>query len=64
MSKLNETKLNGSVSRRMFVAGAAAVAAVAAAGRPALSADLLAEIKKRGYMRVGAFSIPPESWTG
>jgi ABC-type amino acid transport substrate-binding protein len=28
----------------------------------AFSADLLEDIKKRGYIRVGAFSIPPESW--
>jgi len=61
-SKLNGLKLNRSVSRRVFMAGVTAAMAVAATTRSALSADLLAEIKKRGYMRVGAFSIPPESW--
>jgi polar amino acid transport system substrate-binding protein len=29
---------------------------------PAAADDLLQEIKDRGYIRVGAFSIPPESW--
>ena len=28
----------------------------------ARAADLLEEIKARGYMRVGTFSIPPEAW--
>jgi ABC-type amino acid transport substrate-binding protein len=38
------------------------VAALGAAAAPARAADLLDEIKKRGYMRVGTFSIPPEAW--
>jgi ABC-type amino acid transport substrate-binding protein len=62
MSRFKGTGFAGSVSRRAFMAGAAAAAAVTATVRPALSADLLADIKQRGYIRVGAFSIPPESW--
>lgn len=29
---------------------------------PAFAADLLQDIKDRGYIRVGTFSIPPETW--
>jgi len=50
------------ISRRGFMAGTAAAAAVALAARPTRAADLLEEIKARGYMRVGTFSIPPECW--
>jgi polar amino acid transport system substrate-binding protein len=49
------------ISRRIFLAGLSATATMASAG-VAFSADLLEDIKKRGYIRVGAFSIPPESW--
>jgi polar amino acid transport system substrate-binding protein len=49
------------ISRRIFLTGLTSAVTVASAG-VALSADLLEDIKKRGYIRVGAFSIPPESW--
>jgi polar amino acid transport system substrate-binding protein len=49
------------ISRRIFLTGLTSGVTVASAG-VALSADLLEDIKKRGYIRVGAFSIPPESW--
>jgi ABC-type amino acid transport substrate-binding protein len=49
------------ISRRIFLTGLTSAATMASAG-VALSADLLEDIKKRGYIRVGAFSIPPESW--
>jgi ABC-type amino acid transport substrate-binding protein len=35
---------------------------IAAASASARAADLLQEIKDRGFIRVGTFSIPPESW--
>ena len=35
---------------------------VVAASASAGAADLLQEIKDRGFIRVGTFSIPPESW--
>jgi polar amino acid transport system substrate-binding protein len=52
-----------SLSRRGFLAGsAAASAAMLTAGAAMAEDDLLADIKKRGYIRVGTFSIPPECW--
>ncbi|BCP54719.1 hypothetical protein K32_33360 [Kaistia sp. 32K] len=54
-------------TRRGFLttAGALAVGAPLVA-RPAFAqeagTDLLADIKKRGFLRVGTFSIPPETW--
>jgi polar amino acid transport system substrate-binding protein len=44
---------------------AGSVVAASLAGGNAAEAedeDLLAQIKKRGFMRVGTFSIPPEAW--
>jgi len=53
------------ISRRTFLAasaGSAALGALTLGGRLSSAADLLEEIKSRGYMRVGTFSIPPECW--
>lgn len=50
------------ISRRTFLAASAGTAAVTLASRRSSAADLLEEIKSRGYMRVGTFSIPPECW--
>ncbi len=50
------------LSRRTFLAASAGTAALALASRRSSAADLLEEIKSRGYMRVGTFSIPPECW--
>lgn len=50
------------LSRRTFLAASAGTAALALAPRRGSAADLLEEIKSRGYMRVGTFSIPPECW--
>ena len=50
---------------RRWKLGCAIVALVAVLGlvaTQAAAADLLDDIKKRGYMRVGTFSIPPEAW--
>ncbi|MGJ4860393.1 substrate-binding periplasmic protein [Labrys sp. KB_33_2] len=53
------------MTRRHF---AAALAGMAGAGliaptiARAETEDLLAQIKKRGFLRVGTFSIPPETW--
>jgi polar amino acid transport system substrate-binding protein len=50
------------LSRRAFLAASAGTAALALTSRRSSAADLLEEIKSRGYMRVGTFSIPPECW--
>jgi ABC-type amino acid transport substrate-binding protein len=47
--------------RRSFLAGAA-MTPLLLTGRFAMADDLLGEIKARGYIRVGTFSIPPECW--
>ncbi len=46
----------------MFCKIVAGVVLVGLVVSQALAADSLSEIKKRGYMRVGTFSIPPECW--
>jgi polar amino acid transport system substrate-binding protein len=50
------------IKRRHFLAGAAAAPFVLRGRRSAAADDLLADIKSRGYIRVGTFSIPPECW--
>ncbi len=57
------------LNRRSFLTTLGGGALIAASGlisgmndANAQSADVLADIKKRGFMRVGAFSVPPESW--
>src|SRR5689334_21998686 len=35
---------------------------LASLSNSALAADRLKEIKERGFVRIGTFSIPPESW--
>jgi polar amino acid transport system substrate-binding protein len=45
-----------------FLSVLAILAALLPVTSQAASDDLLAQIKKRGYMRVGTFSAPPESW--
>lgn len=45
-----------------MLVGVATSALVGAGGARAEEEDLLAQIKKRGFMRVGTFSIPPEAW--
>ena len=50
-----------SIKRRSFLAGAA-VAPLLLTAHPAAAGDLLSEVKTRGYIRVGTFSIPPECW--
>jgi polar amino acid transport system substrate-binding protein len=45
-----------------FVRLAAGAAMLVAATGVAAAADLLQEIKDRGFIRIGTFSIPPESW--
>ena len=52
------------ITRRFFNTALVGVAGAPRAGAPAFAQedDLLAQIKKRGYMRVGTFSIPPEAW--
>ncbi len=57
---MNRSKLD--ISRRTFLAASAGTAALALGSRRGSAADLLEEIKSRGYMRVGTFSIPPECW--
>ena len=57
------TRLKLGISRRAFLAasaGGAVLGTLAGGGRRSSAADLLEEIKSRGYMRVGTFSIPPE----
>ncbi|ETF02383.1 hypothetical protein W822_14530 [Advenella kashmirensis W13003] len=56
-------------SRRQFLTTMGAGAIITTGGMltgiqsaQAQAADVLADIKKRGFMRVGAFSVPPESW--
>jgi polar amino acid transport system substrate-binding protein len=55
------TSIRVPMKRRSFLAGAA-VAPLLLTGRLADAGDLLSDIKSRGYMRVGTFSIPPECW--
>jgi polar amino acid transport system substrate-binding protein len=52
------------ITRRHFTAGLAGLAGASfiRGGANAQENDLLAQIKKRGFMRVGTFSIPPEAW--
>jgi polar amino acid transport system substrate-binding protein len=52
------------ITRRHFTAGLAGLAGASFihGGAGAQEGDLLAQIKKRGFMRVGTFSIPPEAW--
>lgn len=52
------------ITRRFFNTALVGMAGTALAGAPAFAEedDLLAQIKKRGFMRVGTFSIPPEAW--
>lgn len=51
------------ISRRTFVTAVAGISAAVSLGGTALAEDdLLTQIKKRGFMRVGTFSIPPEAW--
>lgn len=54
------------MTRRGFFGAGAGLAAASMSMKAALAqaaeADLLAEIKKRGFIRVGTFSIPPETW--
>jgi polar amino acid transport system substrate-binding protein len=50
------------LSRRTFIAGLAGVGTGLTVGGVQADEDLLAQIKKRGFMRVGTFSIPPEAW--
>src|SRR5205814_204848 len=61
-----EVDMTGMINRRRLLQLSAAGAAVYAGGLVRQSAaadkDLLAEIKQRGYVRVGTFSIPPECW--
>ena len=60
--------MNDGISRRQLLAslgaGAGVAAGVLASPQSAFAQqeDVLAKIKKRGFMRVGAFSVPPESW--
>lgn len=51
-------------TRRKAIAGVGAIAAggMFAGFAKAEEGDLLAEIKKRGYIRVGTFNEPPECW--
>jgi polar amino acid transport system substrate-binding protein len=55
------TSIRFPMKRRSFLAGAA-VAPLLLTGRRAAAGDLLSDIKSRGYIRVGTFSIPPECW--
>lgn len=51
--------------RGFFGAGAGLAAAsmsMGAAFAQSAEVDILADIKKRGFIRVGTFSIPPETW--
>lgn len=48
--------------RNLVVCVIAVLAVVGLFGSQVFAADLLDEIKKRGYMRVGTFSLPPEAW--
>ncbi|PLP55648.1 hypothetical protein CYK37_29920 [Mesorhizobium loti] len=54
------------MTRRGFFGAGAGLAAASMGMRAALAqgaeADLLADIKKRGFIRIGTFSIPPETW--
>jgi len=54
------------LTRRHFTTSVAGMAGAAFLGGKITQAqetdDLLAQIKKRGFMRVGTFSIPPETW--
>jgi ABC-type amino acid transport substrate-binding protein len=51
------------LTRRAFNTGLVGMAGATLIGSAARAEDdLLAQIKKRGYMRVGTFSIPPEAW--
>ncbi len=58
------------LSRRSFLTRMGAGAIITTSGlvtginsaQALAAADVLADIKKRGFMRVGAFSVPPESW--
>lgn len=51
-------------TRRTLIKGAGLAAATGWMGAPAGAddGDLLQQIKKRGYMRVGTFNEPPECW--
>ena len=49
------------VSQSLLAIGMA-VALVAGPSHSAQARDLLQEIKARGFIRIGTFSIPPESW--
>lgn len=51
-----------SMRRVTCLLGVWLIAATWLAAMPALAGDLLQEIKDRGYIRVGTFSIPPETW--
>jgi polar amino acid transport system substrate-binding protein len=50
--------------RRMLQVSALGAVCASGLGGTAMGeeGDLLAEIKKRGYLRMGTFSIPPECW--
>jgi len=50
------------IKRRSFLAGAAVAPFLLTGRRVAAAGDLLSDIKSRGYIRVGTFSIPPECW--
>src|SRR5690242_18275910 len=47
---------------RCLLAAGMFTAAVAGSAAAAQARDLLQEIKARGFIRIGTFSIPPESW--
>ncbi|MDW6022916.1 ABC transporter substrate-binding protein [Mesorhizobium sp. BAC0120] len=57
--------MNSKLTRRDFttvLAGVTGVALLNSLPASAQEEDLLAQIKKRGFLRVGTFSIPPETW--
>jgi polar amino acid transport system substrate-binding protein len=55
---MGKLQVSGLSLLRAAIAASIVVVASASAG----AADLLQEIKDRGFIRVGTFSIPPESW--
>jgi polar amino acid transport system substrate-binding protein len=50
------------ISRRSLIIGSATLITARLSGEAAAADDLLSDIKSRGYIRVGTFSIPPECW--
>jgi polar amino acid transport system substrate-binding protein len=56
------TMSRNSLGRAAYVAAGWLLALTWMTAVPAAADDLLQEIKDRGYIRVGTFSIPPETW--